>query len=155
MNKRWSLQAEWRLGYTAEHGQEVETHFGRYLGKMQWWFPYAGIDWRSREMHMGDPEDNLFGQVNTKDGRSVLCAGVQYTLPLLFVLDGRVDTDGRLRAQLMREDIPLTPRLRLDLMGNSDLEHMERLRYVLDKSWALSTHYDSDMGWGVGLTIIY
>ncbi len=155
MNKRWNLQAEWRLGYTAEHGQEVETHFGRFLGKMQWWFPYAGIDWRSRTMHMGGPEDNLFGQVNTKDGRSVLCAGVQYTLPMLFVIDGRIDSDGQLRAQLMREDIPLTPRLRLDLMGNSDLEHMERLRYVLDKSWALSTHYDSDMGWGAGVTLTY
>ena len=156
MNKRWNLQAEWRLGYTAEHGQEVETHFGRFLGKMQWWFPYVGIDWRSREeMHMGGPEDNLFGEPNTKDDRSLLCAGIQYTLPMLFVIDGRIDSDGQLRAQLMREDIPLTPRLRLDLMGNSDLEHMERLRYVLDKSWALSTHYDSDMGWGLGVTVTY
>jgi hypothetical protein len=39
MNKRWNLQAEWRMGYTQEHGQEVEAHFGRYFGKMQWLFP--------------------------------------------------------------------------------------------------------------------
>jgi FtsP/CotA-like multicopper oxidase with cupredoxin domain len=155
MNKRWNLQAEWRLGYTEDHGQEVETHFGRYLGKMQWLFPYAGIDWRTRSMHMGGAEDNLFDQANTKDDRSVLCAGIQYTLPMLFVLDGRVDTDGKVRAQLMREDIPVTPRLRLDLMGNSDLEYMGRFRYVLDKCWALSTHYDSDMGWGMGITLNY
>lgn len=155
MNKRWALQTEWRLGYTAMHGQEVEAHFGRYLGKMQWWFPYAGFDWRTRSGHMAGEGENLFGQANTKDGRSVLCAGVQYTLPMLLVIDGRIDTDGRLRAQLMRHDIPLTPRLRLDLMGNSDLEYMGRFRYVLDKSWALSTHYDSDMGWGLGLTVTY
>ena len=67
----------------------------------------------------------------------------------------RIDTDGRLRTQLMREDIPLTPRLRLDIMGNSDLEYMGRLRYVLDKTWAISTHYDSDMGLGVGVTLSY
>ena len=155
MSKRWNLQAEWRLGYTKEHGQEVETHFGRFFGKMQWLFPYVGIDWRSRGMHMQGPEDNLFAQQNTKDRRSVVCVGVQYTLPLLFVVDARIDTDNKLRAQLMREDIPLTPRLRMDLMGNSDLEYMGRFRYVLDKTWALSTHYDSDMGLGVGMSVVY
>ena len=155
-NKRWNLQAEWRLGYTEHHGQEVETHFGRYLGRMQWWYPYIGIDWRTRHEQMQDtPEENLFGQRNTKDGRSAICFGLQYTLPMLLVFDARIDTDGKLRTQLMREDIPLTPRLRLDIMGNSDLEYMGRFRYVLDKTWALSTHYDSDMGLGVGVTVSY
>ncbi len=156
MNKRWNLQSEWRLGYMEDHGQEVETHFGRYFGKMQWLFVNAGLDWRTREAHNGnDPEDNLFGQTNTKNSRSVGHIGFQYTLPMLLVLDLRIDTDGQLRSQLMREDIPLTPRLRLDLMGNSDLEYMGRFRYVLDKSWALSTHYDSDMGLGVGVMVSY
>ncbi|MBL8001923.1 MAG: multicopper oxidase domain-containing protein, partial [Flavobacteriales bacterium] len=155
MNKRWSLQAEWRLGYTEMHGQEVEAHFGRYFGKMQWWFPNIGIDWRTREEHDAGPEENLFGQRNTKNSRSVAHIGFQYTLPMLLVLDARVDTDGRLRAQLMREDIPLTPRMRLDLMGNSDHEYMAGLRYVFDKAWAVRGHYDSDMGWGVGVTVSY
>ena len=101
------------------------------------------------------PEDNLFQQRNTKDSRSALCLGVQYTLPMLLVLDARIDSDGRLRTQLMREDIPLTPRLRLDVMGNSDLEYMGRFRYVLDKTWALSAHYDSDMGFGAGVVLSY
>src|SRR3546814_18269736 len=35
-NTRWAFQGEWRLGYNAHHGYEVETHFGRYMGKMQW-----------------------------------------------------------------------------------------------------------------------
>ena len=154
-NKRWNLQAEWRLGYTEMHGQEVETHFGRYLGKMQWLFPYIGIDWRTRTEENGMPEDNLFQQRNTKNSRSVAHIGFQYTLPMLVVADVRVDTDERFRLQLMREDIPLSPRLRLDMMGNSDLEYMGRLRYIL-KNWvALSTHYDSDMGLGVGVTVSY
>lgn len=155
MDKRWALQAEWRLGYTKMHGQEVEAHFGRYFGKMQWWFPNIGIDWRTREGHTDSPEENMFRQRNTKNSRSVAHIGFQYTLPMLLVLDARIDTDGRLRTQLTRHDIPLTPRLRLDLMGNSDYEYMAGLRYVLDKTWALRTHYDSDMGFGVGVMFTY
>ncbi|MBL7951295.1 MAG: multicopper oxidase domain-containing protein [Flavobacteriales bacterium] len=159
-NKRWNLQSEWRLGYTLAHGQEVETHFGRYLGKMQWWFVNVGLDWRTRDSEghaEGSPtsETNLFQQTNTKDNRTVAHIGFQFTLPMLLVLDARIDTDGRLRAQLMREDIPLTPRMRMDLMYNSDLEYMGGLRYVLDKTWAVRAHYDSDMGFGVGLSVSY
>jgi CopA family copper-resistance protein len=154
-SKRWKLQAEWRLGYTDHHGQEVETHFGRYLGRMQWLFPYIGFDWRQRMAHMNDGEENIFGQGNTKDSRSAICAGFQYTLPMLFVLDTRIDTDGRLRAQLMREDIPLSARARLDVMANSDGEFMARARYILNPTWALSTHFDSDMDFGVGVVLSY
>jgi len=40
-------------------------------------------------------------------------------------------------------------------MGNSDLEYMGRLRYIV-KNWvAVSTHYNSDMGLGVGVTVSY
>lgn len=154
MSKRWTLEGEWRLGYTEMHGQEVETHFGRHLGKMQWWFINAGIDWRTR-MHGEGPEENLFGQGNTKDSRSVGHIGFRWTLPMLVKLDARIDTDGRLRAQLMREDMPLTPHLRLDAMVNSDYEYMGALRYVFDRTWAFRTHYDSDMGFGVGVTLTY
>jgi CopA family copper-resistance protein len=159
-NKRWNLQSEWRLGYTRAHGQEVETHFGRYLGKMQWWFVNAGLDWRQRDAgahadRSASPETNLFQQTNTKDNRTVAHIGFQFTLPMLLVLDARVDTDGRLRAQLIREDIPLTPRMRMDLMYNTDLEYMGGLRYILDKTWAVRAHYDSDMGFGVGLSVSY
>lgn len=154
-DKRWNLQAEWRLGYTEAHGQEVETHFGRYFGKMQWLFVNVGLDWRTRSDEHGMPEDNLFQQTNTKDGRSVAHIGFQYTLPMLLVADLRFDTDERFRLQLMREDIPLSPRLRLDMMGNSDLEYMGALRYILSKTWGVRAHYDSDMGWGVGVVVSY
>ncbi len=154
-NTRWNFQAEWRLGYKDMHGYETETHFGRYIGKMQWLFPYVGFDWRYRKMEMGEIERNLFGQVNTKDQRSVVCFGLQYTLPMLIIADLRVDTDGKLRLQFMREDIPLTKRLRLGLMYNSDFEYMAGLKYVLNRSFSLSAHYDSDMGFGGGFTFTY
>lgn len=153
-NTRWSMQAEWRLGYTLHHGQEVEAHLGRYLGQMQWWLPYVGYDWRFRENH-GENEENIFGQTNTKNERSALCFGIQYTLPLLIKADGRIDTDGRLRFQLMREDIQLTRRLRFDFMVNTDYEYMTRWRYILTKNLSASAHYDSDMGWSAGLTFLY
>lgn len=155
MNTRWNLQAEWRLGYNNQMGYETETHFGRYIGKMQWLFPYVGVDLRYRQMGIDHVDNNLFGQTNTKDSRNVLCVGIRYTLPMLIVADARFDTDGKLRFQLMREDIPLSKRFRLALMYNSDFEYMAGLRYIVNKQFALSTHYDSDMGFGGGFTFTY
>ena len=152
-NTRWNFMADWHLGYTDHHGYEAETHIGRYLGRMQWLLPYVGFDWRYRIMEQ--PEDNWFGQSNNKDRRQVVCFGFQYTLPLLVIADTRIDTDGRLRLQLMREDIPVSKRVRGGLMLNSDREFMAGLRYILTKNLALSTHYDSDMGWGAGVTFTY
>jgi hypothetical protein len=154
MNTRYKLQTEWRIGTDADMGYETESHIGRYLGKMQFWFPYVGWDFRYRDMH-GEGEKNVFGQMNTKDKRSAFCAGVQYLLPMLVTADARVDTDGKLRISLMREDMPLGSRLRFNFMLNSDREYMTGFRYVITKYTSLSTHYDSDMGWGAGITIHY
>jgi len=152
-NTRWNLQGEWRLGYTAHHGQEVESHLGRYIGSMQWLLPYVGYDWRQRESHEHD--NNIFGKPNSKDNRNALCFGVQYTLPMLIKADARIDSDGYFRFQLMREDMALTDRLRFDFMVNTDLEYMTMWRYILTKNLAATAHYDSDMGWGVGATLNY
>ena len=40
-------------------------------------------------------------------------------------------------------------------MVNTDKEYMVGFRYITTKWLALSTHYDSDMGYGAGITIIY
>lgn len=152
-NTRWSFEGEWRLGYNSSDGYEVETHFGRYVDQMQWLFPYIGVDWRYRK-HSKE-EKSLFGQQNTKDDRKVLHVGLQYTLPWLMVLDGSVDHNGYFRLQLSREDIPLTPRLRAMFMVNSDREYSFGGKYILNKLFSLSTHYDSDMGWGAGITLTY
>ena len=114
-NTRWSLGAEWRLGYNDMHGYEAEFHLGRYIGKMQWLMPFIGFDWRYRKMN-GEIEKNIFGQENTKDKRAVLSAGVNYTLPMLVIAQAEVFQDGNVRLQLMREDIPISKRLRMGFM---------------------------------------
>ncbi len=150
---RYRFQTEWRLGTDAVKGYESESHFGRYLGRMQYWLPYVGWDFRYRRSD--EKEKNLFGQTDTKNHRNVICAGLQYTLPLLFTLDGRVDVKGNLRLQLGREDIAVTSRLRLSLLVNTDREYMAGFRYIFTRYIGLSTHYDSDMGFGAGVTLNY
>jgi FtsP/CotA-like multicopper oxidase with cupredoxin domain len=160
-SNRYALQGIWHLGYSAHHGYEAELNFGRYLGVNQWWFPYIGLDYHyQKEEENDDPSKagdyrNMFGQVSNKSDRKAVVLGVQYTMPWLLLADARIDSDGKFRFQLSREDIPLTARLRLALMGNSDKEYMAGLRYVVSKWFAWSTHYDSDMGLGVGITLTY
>ncbi len=159
-NTRWKLSTLWHLGYHDMHGYESETMLGRYVGRMQWWFPYIGFDIHYKmpggpENIFGDESKTWFGQVSNKDDRRAGVAGLQYTLPMLVNADLRVDTDGKFRFQLSREDIPLTSRLRFALMLNTDKEYMAGFRYILTKYFSASTHYDSDMGLGAGLTFTY
>jgi hypothetical protein len=150
---RYSLQGLWHLGYSDHHGYEGELNFGRYIGRNQWLFPYVGFDYHYKMNEL--IEKTVFGQVSNKNNRKTFVAGIQYTLPTLFIADGRIDGDGKFRFQLSREDIPVTPRLRLGLMANSDKEYMAGLRYIVSKWFSVSTHYDSDMGLGTGITLIY
>lgn len=154
-NTRWSIGSEWRLGYNNMHGYETETHVGRYLGKMQWLMPFVGFDWRYRKMGIDEQEKNMFGQNNTKDNRAVLSLGVNYTLPMLLRFQGEIFTDGIVRLQLMREDIPVSKRLRFAFMINTDKEYMAGMNYIFNRNLSVRTHYDSDMGFGAGLTFTY
>ena len=154
-NTRWSIGSEWRLGFNDMHGYESETHIGRYIGKMQWLMPFIGFDWRYRKLEKGESEKNLFGQVNTKDERRQISFGVAYVLPMLVTFQSEVYQDGNLRLQLMREDIPLSKRLRGEFMVNTDKEFMLGARYIFNKNMGLRTHYDSDMGYGIGLYLNY
>ena len=159
-NTRWSIGTEWRLGYTAHHGQETETHIGRYIGKMQWLMPFIGFDWRYRKMEtdamgMVEGEKNLFGQTNTKNNRRQFSLGVAYTLPMLVIFQTEIYHDGNVRVQLMREDIPIAKRLRMSFMLNTDKEYMAGFKYIVGKNFGISTHYDSDMGFGAGVTLSY
>lgn len=154
-NARWSLGTEWRLGYNKMHGYESETHLGRYIGKMQWLMPFVGFDWRYRKMGIDEHEKNLFGQANKKDNRAAVSFGVMYTLPMLINIQAEVYHDGIFRLSLMRDDIPLAKRLRASFMVNTDLEYMVDLRYILTRYMGVRAHYDSDMGFGVGLSLNY
>jgi hypothetical protein len=154
-NTRWSIGTEWRLGYNNMHGYETETHIGRYVGKMQWFMPFIGFDWRYRKMGIDEQEKNIFGQTNKKDNRTAVSLGFNYTLPMLIVFQAEVFHDGIVRLQLMREDIPITKRLRAGFMVNTDKEYMLELGYIVNRFMRVRTHYDSDMGFGAGLTINY
>jgi hypothetical protein len=151
---RYELQGLWHLGLTPEKGREAELNFGRYLGKMQWLFPYVGFDYHYAKVG-NEIEKNAFGQISNKNNRKTFVAGVQYTLPMLLVADARVDLDGKFLFQIGREDVPVSNRLRFNFEVNTDKEYTVGLKYILRKWFALSTHYDSDMGWGAGVTVIY
>jgi FtsP/CotA-like multicopper oxidase with cupredoxin domain len=152
-NTRFGFQTEWKIGLNERGGYESESHFGRYLGRMQWWFPYVGWDFRYRKSLQA--EKTLFGQDNTMDDRKVFCAGLEYVLPMLVVADARVDTHGKFRFQLSREGIPITSRLRFRFTANSDKEYTAGLSYIVTKYFAFSTHYDSDLKFGAGITLRY
>ncbi|HAT66647.1 MAG TPA: copper oxidase [Flavobacteriaceae bacterium] len=153
MNTRWKLDVEWRLGLNDEKGYETESHFGRYLDKNQFVFLYTGWDWRYRDQI--ETENNIFGQNNTKNNRGVAHVGIEYTLPFFIAANLSLDHTGYVRLQLKREDIPVTKRLRLWGMYNTDFEYNFGAKYILSKYISASSHYDSDMGFGAGLTITY
>ena len=168
---RWKAETMWHMGYHAQHGYESETMFGRYFGKMQWLYAYAGFDYHykkegnlpdnffslegSPKNIFGSEKNNWFGQVSNKNNRHTGTIGVAYTLPMLIIADLRSDLDGKFRFQLSREDIPVTSRLRMTWMLNTDKEYMLGFRYIATKYISISTHYDSDMGYGSGLTFTY
>ena len=154
-NTRWSIGTEWRLGYSNMMGFETETHVGRYIGKMQWFMPFVGFDWRYRKFGIDEQETNLFRQTNSKDRRNLFSAGFNYTLPMLVIFQAEVFHNGDLRLQLMREDIPISKRFRAGFMLNTDKEFMLDLKYIACKNLGLRVHYDSDMGYGVGLIVNY
>ena len=158
---RWKISTLWHLGYHDMHGYESETMVGRYLGRMQWWYPYIGFDYHYKKFNpdernlFGSDERNLFGQVSNKEHRKTIAAGIAYTMPMLFIADGRIDGNGKFRFQLSRDDVPITKRLRFSMMVNTDKEYMAGFRYIITKYISASTHYDSDMGLGAGLTFTY
>jgi len=152
-NTRWKFSTMWHLGINDTKGYESETMFGRYFGRMQWTYVYTGFDYHYKKTD--EQEKNLFGQLSNKNNRHTIVAGLAYTLPMLFVADARIDGNGKVRFQLGREDIPLTSRLRLNIVGNTDKEYTAGARYIVNKNFSVSSHYDSDMGLGAGLTLTY
>jgi hypothetical protein len=152
MNTRWKLSTEWRLGLNKKKGYETESHFGRYLDHKQFLFGYIGWDWRDRTEH---DNKNIFGTSNTKNTRHVAHLGLQYTLPMWIIADVSLDHTGYFRMQFKREDIALTKRLRLWAMWNTDKEYAIGTKYIITKYISASTHYDSDMKLGAGITVRY
>ncbi|AHF16980.1 multicopper oxidase family protein [Niabella soli] len=152
-NTRWSFDAEWKLGYNAVNGHELEATFGRYLGSMQWARPYVGVEWRyKKDDH---PEKNMFGQTFYHDGKIAYSAGIAYTLPMLVVLRAQVDTRGIFRLVLNREDIPLTSRLRGAFSFDTQKEYMGGLRYIVTRHLSVAANYTTNYGFGGGVVVTY
>ena len=157
---RWKLSTIWNLGYQDMHGYESETMIGRYLGRNQWLYPYIGFDYHYKieggtKNIFGNEDKNWFGQKSNKLNCKTVVAGIAYTLPMLFIADARVDGNGKFRFELCREGMPITSRLRFNMMINTDKEYMAGFRYIATKYISLATHYDSDMGLGAGIAITY
>ncbi len=134
---------EWRINWNLDY--ETEFHYSRFLDNKQFLRLVLGADIRLREG----------GEANTKDNRQVAHIGLQYTLPLFIEAELRLDHTGRVRFQLSREDIALGDRLRFNWMVNTDWEYLLGLQFIISKNVAISTNYDSDFGWGAGVTFTY
>jgi hypothetical protein len=146
-NNKMALEFEGRASWKGDY--ETETHLLRYLDKKQYFAFYIGYDYRKNKTLP------LANKPNSKDNRRVFDAGFYYLLPMLIRSEWRVDHTGRLRLQLERRDLPLSNNFFFDFRVNTDKEYNVAARYMIAKSFSISTNYDSDYKWGIGLTWHY
>lgn len=147
---RWTNINEIHTNYKFDHF-EGSIKVGRFLGKYQWAMPYVGF--RTTKTH--DNAKTWFGQNVKPDDQNVAIAGLRYILPFLITADANVDHNGKVRLELGREGIPLSPRMRGNFSVNSNQEYDFGLKYILQKWVSVSTNYDSEFGFGAGLTFMY
>ncbi|WP_438946657.1 multicopper oxidase domain-containing protein [Sediminibacterium sp.] len=146
-NNKMALEFEGRASWKGDY--ETETHLLRYLDKKQYFAFYIGYDYRKNKTLP------LANKPNSKDNRRVFDAGFYYLLPMLIRSEWRIDHTGRLRLQLERRDLPLSNNFFFDFRVNTDKEYNVAARYMIAKSFSISTNYDSDYKWGIGLTWHY
>lgn len=146
-NNKTALEFEGRASWKGDY--ETETHLLRYLDKNQYLAFYVGYDYRKNKTLP------LANKPNSKDNRRVFDAGFYYLLPMLIRSEWRIDHTGRLRMQLERRDLPLSNNFFFDFRVNTDKEYNVAARYMIAKSFSISTNYDSDYKWGIGLTWHY
>lgn len=133
--------ADFRLN--PRHGYRFDAVYGRYIGKMQFLTAYGGAAFH-REKENGRWENQFKGIL-----------GMEYTLPMFVKADARVDTRGKFRFQVSREDLALSRRLRFDGMWNTDKEYQIGLRYIATKRWQFGTNYYNRYGFGAGVIFSY
>lgn len=147
---RWMNVNEFHSNYQFDH-YEGSVKVGRFLGKYQWAMPYVGF--RTQKTH--DLAKTWFGQNVMPENENVAIAGIRYILPFLVTADANVDHNGKVRLELGREGIPISPRIRGSFAVNSDKEFDFGLKYIVQKWVSISTNYDSEFGFGAGLTFMY
>lgn len=146
-NNKMALEFEGRASWKGNY--ETETHLLRYLDKKQYFAFYIGYDYRKNKTLP------LANKPNSKDNRRVFDAGFYYLLPMLIRSEWRIDHTGRLRLQLERRDLPLSNNFFFDFRINTDKEYNVAARFMIAKLFSISTNYDSDYKWGIGLTWHY
>lgn len=146
-NNKMALEFEGRVSWKGNY--ETETHLLRYLDKKQYFAFYIGYDYRKNKTLP------LANKPNSKDNRRVFDAGFYYLLPMLIRSEWRIDHTGRLRLQLERRDLPLSNNFFFDFRINTDKEYNVAARFMIAKLFSISTNYDSDYKWGIGLTWHY
>lgn len=147
---RWMNENEFHSNYQFDHF-EGSLKLGRFLGKYQWAMPYVGF--RTTKSH--EDSTTWFGQNVQPKNENVALIGMKYILPFLVVADANVDHTGKVRLELGREGIPISPRIRGSFSLNSDKEFDFGLKYILQQWISISTNYDSEFGFGAGISLVY
>ena len=142
---KFAFESEARASYKGDF--EIENHLLRYLGNQQYFAPFIGFDYRNNR--------SISRESNSKDNRKVFDAGFYYLLPMLVRSEWRIDHTGKLRLQLERTDLALSNNFFMDVQANTDKEYNLNFRYMFSRYFSLSSSYDSDYKWGIGLTLHY
>ncbi|WP_417428930.1 multicopper oxidase domain-containing protein [Halpernia sp.] len=150
IGSRWMNVNEFHSNYNFNH-YEGTVKVGRFLGKYQWAMPYVGF--RTNKTH--EMSKTWFEQNVMPKNQNVAIIGMKYILPMLIIADANVDQNGKVRLELSREGIRISPRIRGNFAVNSDKEFDFGLKYVLQKWLSVSSNYDSEFGFGAGLTFMY
>jgi CopA family copper-resistance protein len=144
---KWELNEELKWNY--KNLYESETSLRRFIDKRQFLTVFVGTDNRRQKT------DVIKNGKNINENKNLATAGLTYFLPLLITAEGRIDNTGHVRFQLQRQDLALTKRTRFNFFWNTDKEYQLGLKYVVARNFALSGSYDSDYGWGAGISLIY
>lgn len=144
VGNRGILGTTYRVSYKNQY--EFQPDYQRFLDKRQFLAAYIGADIR-----------NTFQVVENgkRVDRKVAIIGVRYLLPMFVQSELRLDHLGNARFQLSRSDMPVTRRLRLSLVGNTDWEYNVDFDYNIGKRFYIHASYDSDYKYGAGLTVLW
>ncbi len=144
---KWEMNEEFKWNY--KNLFESETKLRRFIDRRQFLTVFVGAD--NRREKTNEIKD---GQKVISD-ENVATAGLTYFLPLLITAEARIDHTGHLRFQLKREDLAVTRRTRFSFSWNTDKEYELGLKYIITRNLGLSGSYDSNYGWGAGISFIY
>lgn len=144
---KWELNEDFKWNYKDLF--ESETMIRRFIDKRQFATVFIGTDNRREKT------DEIKNGKHVIANTNLATAGLTYFLPMFIEAEGRIDNNGHVRLQLMRHDLELTRRARFSFSWNTDKQYMLGLKYIVARNLALSGSYDSDYGWGAGISFIY